>query len=60
MADAMYAPVVSRFVTWEPELPADAKAYVAAVWEHPLLQEWRRGADAEPAAWALPKYDSAT
>jgi glutathione S-transferase len=59
MADAMYAPVVSRFITWEPELPADANAYVAAVWEHPLLQEWRRGADAEPAAWALPKYDSA-
>ena len=59
MADAMYAPVVSRFVTWEPELPADAKAYVAAVWNHPLLQQWQRDAAAEPESWALPKYDSA-
>jgi glutathione S-transferase len=57
MADAMYAPVVCRFVTWEPELPAEAKAYVAAVWDHPLLQEWRRGADAEP--WVLEKYETA-
>ena len=57
MADAMYAPVVCRFVTWEPELPADAKAYVTAVWDHPLLQEWRRGADAE--TWVLDKYETA-
>jgi len=46
-ADAMYAPVVARFVTWQPELPADAKAYVDAVWEHPHLREWRSGADRE-------------
>jgi glutathione S-transferase len=59
MADAMYAPVVTRFVTWEPELPADAKSYVAAVWDHPLMQEWRRGAAQEPESWALPKYDNA-
>jgi glutathione S-transferase len=51
-ADAIYAPVVSRFVTWEPELPDDAKAYVAAVWDHRLLQEWRRGADAETSTIA--------
>jgi glutathione S-transferase len=57
MADAMYAPVVSRFVTWEPELPEDAKAYVTAVWEHELLREWRRGADAE--SWVLDKYETA-
>jgi glutathione S-transferase len=59
LADAMYAPVVTRFVTWEPELPADAKAYVAAIWDHPLMQEWRQGAAAEPESWALPKYDVA-
>jgi glutathione S-transferase len=57
MADAMYAPVVSRFVTWEPDLPADAKAYVAALWDHALLQEWRRGADAE--SWVIDKYETA-
>jgi glutathione S-transferase len=58
MADAMYAPVVTRFVTWAPALPEDAQAYVAAVWEHPLMREWRRGAEAEPASWALARYDT--
>jgi glutathione S-transferase len=56
LADAMYAPVVSRFVTWEPELPADAKSYVEAVWEHALLREWRQAADAEP--WTIAKYEA--
>ncbi|HEX6979171.1 MAG TPA: glutathione S-transferase family protein [Alphaproteobacteria bacterium] len=55
-ADAMYAPVVSRFVTWQPPLPDDAKAYVAAVWDHPFMQEWRRGAEAEP--WIIDKYEN--
>jgi glutathione S-transferase len=55
LADAMYAPVAARFVTWEPELPATAQAYVAAVWDHKLMQEWRRAADAEP--WVIDKYE---
>lgn len=55
-ADAMYAPVVTRFVTWAPELPSDASAYVAAVWDHPFMVEWRRAADAEP--WTNPKYET--
>ena len=56
LADAMYAPVVSRFVTWEPELPAGARAYVSAVWEHPFVDEWRKDADAEP--WTMAKYET--
>jgi glutathione S-transferase len=56
LADAMFAPVVTRFVTWEPELPADAKAYVAAVWEHPHLVAWRQAAEAEP--WTIAKYET--
>lgn len=55
-ADAIYAPVVTRFVTWEPDLPGDAKAYVAAVWDHPWLVEWRNAAAAEP--WTTPKYET--
>ena len=55
-ADAMYAPVAARFVTWAPDLPADAAAYVAAVWDHPFLREWRKGADAE--TWVNPKFES--
>ncbi len=56
LADAMYAPVVARFVTWEPDLPAGAKAYVAAVWEHPAVVEWRKAAEAEP--WLITKYET--
>lgn len=56
LADAMYAPVVARFVTWEPALPADAEAYVAAVWDQPFMQDWRRAADAE--AWVIDKYEA--
>jgi glutathione S-transferase len=44
IADAMYAPVVIRFWAWEPELPDDAKAYCAAVWDHPFIAEWRAAA----------------
>lgn len=56
LADAMYAPVVSRFVTWEPELPTTAKAYVAAAWEHPFMVEWRKAAEAE--TWTIAKYEN--
>lgn len=56
LADAMYAPVVSRFVTWEPELPASAKAYVTAVSDHPFMVEWRKAAEAEP--WIITKYET--
>ena len=44
IADAMYAPVVIRFWAWEPELPADARAYCAAIWDHPFVAEWRNAA----------------
>jgi glutathione S-transferase len=44
IADAMYAPVVVRFWAWGPELPAEAKDYCAAVWDHPFIAEWRAAA----------------
>jgi glutathione S-transferase len=56
LADAMYAPVVSRFVTWAPPLPDDAKAYVDAVMDHPFMKEWLRSAEAEP--WVIDKYET--
>src|SRR5262249_61870414 len=37
IAGCMYAPVVARFWTWEPELPADATAYVEAGASHPAI-----------------------
>lgn len=58
LADAMYAPVVTRFLTWQPELAADTKAYMAAVRAHPLMERWYAEALAEPAAWRLDKYEN--
>ncbi|HWE78082.1 MAG TPA: glutathione S-transferase, partial [Pseudolabrys sp.] len=39
-ADAMYAPVVARFLTWQPELTPGARAYCDAVRAHPLVAAW--------------------
>jgi glutathione S-transferase len=56
-ADAMYAPVVTRFLTWRPEIGADTRAYCDAVRAHPLVQAWYEGAAAEPPEWLLPDYE---
>ena len=58
LADAMYAPVVARFLTYRPELAADAAAYCAAVRDLPLIREWYAAAAAEPVAWQLAKYEA--
>jgi len=47
-ADAMYAPVCTRFVTYDVELPAESRAYVDTVMAMPEMQEWIAGALAEP------------
>lgn len=57
-ADAMFAPVVTRFATWQPELTATTRAYCAAVRAHQLVDQWHRDAAAEPAAWLLDKYEN--
>jgi glutathione S-transferase len=48
IADAMYAPVVSRFRTYRVELEEEAQAYSDAVWALPALQEWLTAAKNEP------------
>jgi glutathione S-transferase len=48
IADAMYAPVVSRFRTYKIELEEEAQAYTDAVWALPALQEWLTAAKNEP------------
>ena len=50
-ADAMYAPVVSRFHTYAVELGAAARAYMQAVMGLPAWAEWRDAALREP--WVL-------
>jgi glutathione S-transferase len=58
-ADAMYAPVVARLLTYQPELSAVSAAYCGAVRAHPLVRTWYDEAAAEPQAWHLPSYEAA-
>lgn len=48
IADAMYAPVVSRFITYDVQLDSISKAYADAIWSLPAMQEWVTAATAEP------------
>ena len=57
-ADAMYAPVVCRFLTYRPDLSAPARAYCDAVRAHPLISEWYDRAAREPAEWLLAHYEN--
>jgi glutathione S-transferase len=47
-ADAMYAPVCSRFVTYDVQLDPTAKDYCRTIMALPFMQEWIDGAKAEP------------
>ena len=55
IADAMYAPVVSRLRTYSVDIAADSQAYMDAVWAHPWMVEWGKAAATEPA---IEKYDA--
>lgn len=48
VADAMYAPVCTRFRTYSVELEPRLAAYVETVLGWELMEEWTRGALAEP------------
>jgi len=52
-ADAMYAPVVSRFATYAIDTSAPSRAYMDAVMALPAWSEWRAAALREP--WVLPE-----
>ena len=58
-ADVMYAPVVTRFLTWRPEISAETRAYCDAVRAHPFVSAWYDAAVAEPVEWLLPDYENA-
>jgi glutathione S-transferase len=47
IADCMYAPVVSRFVTYGVELPPRLNAYAAKMMALPAMQDWGKAAQAE-------------
>lgn len=48
VADAMYAPVCTRFRTYAVPLEPDLKAYCETIFHWPLMQEWTQGALVEP------------
>ncbi|GGF08603.1 glutathione S-transferase [Aliidongia dinghuensis] len=48
IADAMFAPVVSRFRTYRIELDEVCQAYADAVWALPSYQEWQEASRHEP------------
>ncbi|WP_265530001.1 glutathione S-transferase family protein [Sphingomicrobium marinum] len=54
-ADMMYAPVVTRFVTYSVPLPNFAAAYGDAVMRHPDVMEWIELAQDEP--WTIEAYE---
>ncbi|MEI7873989.1 MAG: glutathione S-transferase family protein [Alphaproteobacteria bacterium] len=54
-ADAMYAPVVTRFRTYGVTLDADSEAYAKAVLAHPAMKEWIDAARNEP--WLIESYE---
>jgi glutathione S-transferase len=54
-ADAMYAPVVSRFETYAIDVSAPVRAYMDAMIALPAWQDWRRAALAEP--WVIAAYE---
>ncbi len=50
IADAMYAPVVWRFNTYDVNLPPASRAWCDTMLALPPMQDWRAGAEAESAA----------
>jgi len=48
LADAMYAPVVTRFMTYDVALDADCAAYCRTIMAMPAMQEWLAAAKEEP------------
>ncbi len=54
-ADIMFAPVVTRIVTYSLPVPRFAQSYMLAVLQHPFLQDWIAGAQEEE--WVIEKYE---
>lgn len=53
-ADAMYAPVVTRFESYQIPVRESTRMYMDAVLAHPAFAVWRGAALAEP--WSIPDY----
>lgn len=47
IADAMYAPVVTRFTTYGVAVDDVCRAYMEAIWALPAMREWQAAAESE-------------
>jgi glutathione S-transferase len=56
-ADIMFAPVVTRFVTYGFTLPGFAKIYAEAMMTHPWMLAWYEAATQEP--WTIKRIEEA-
>lgn len=54
-ADIMFAPVVTRFVTYQIAVPRFAAAYMEAILDHQWMRDWIEAAQAEP--WVIEQYE---
>jgi glutathione S-transferase len=54
--DIMFAPVVTRFVTYSIPVPRFAAAYMEAILHHPWMQQWIEAAQEEP--WVIERYEA--
>ena len=54
-ADIIYAPVVSRFLTYGVKVPGFAEAYMEAVWDHEWMQAWVKAAEDEE--WVIEQWE---
>jgi glutathione S-transferase len=54
-ADIMYAPVVTRIVTYQLPVARFATGYIDAVLRHPWMQDWIAGAQEED--WVLEQFE---
>jgi glutathione S-transferase len=55
--DIMFAPVVTRFVTYSVPVPRFAASYMEAMLAHAWVQEWYEAAQEEP--WVIERYEEA-
>jgi glutathione S-transferase len=51
----MFAPVITRLVTYSIPVPDDARTYMDAVLAHPFMQDWAKGAREEE--WIIPRFE---
>ena len=57
-ADAMFAPVVARFISYQPDLTPESRAYCQLVRDDPRVTAWYDAASREPAEWRLARYET--